>query len=268
MDNWIPRQVELKTAQFDRAVKIHYPENAHFFEDPKEFHRGLTELWNYLEAVKGLAWEKHLPAGALCLDWGSGTGWLSAFLSKRPKVAKVYALDSSRFFQNTMRPGMESLLAAESAKIIPIEGFFTPILLPDKALDLVVASSALHHADQLEEALAEAHRVLKDDGALFILNELPHGNLKYFYVLVKAFLAIIGRTLFRKYCRVSRAISSSGVLDDPFLGDRRYPYWYWERAIANAGFEVTALHRTGLATQRAERPGMELVHFICRKRKS
>lgn len=268
MENWTPLQVAARTAQFEEVIQRQYPQNSSFFKNPREFYRGLTELWNYLDAVQGLAWEQLLPFDAVCLDLGSGTGWLGAFLSKMKKVSKIYALDSSRFFQTVMRPGMESLMGGVSSKVIPIEGFFTPILVPDKFFDAVMASSSLHHADHLEDTLVDIHRVLKDGGILFILNELPHNNFGYLFFIVKGFVAILFRSLFRRYKNVSRAISSSGVLDDPFLGDRRYPFWYWQQALAKAGFEIIECHRTGLRTLKSERSGQDLVHFICRKRHS
>lgn len=266
MKNWIAEQTERRIAQFDRAVRVHYPESAVFFEDPKEFHRGLTELWNYLDAVRRIDWDKHLPAGAVCLDLGSGVGWLSAFLSKNPRVEKIYALDSSKHFLNVMRPAMESLMGAEGRKIEPIEGFFTPLLFDDRSLDAVVAASALHHADNLEEALVDIHRALKDGGTLFLVNELPHHDLGYLFFLLKGFAAILVRSALRVYRPTSRALSSSGVLDDPHLGDRRYPAWYWRRAIDRAGFELLETHRTGLSTLKADPASMELVHFICKKK--
>lgn len=265
MKNWINEQTARRIAQFDRAVQIHYPESAAFFEDPKEFHRGLNELWNYLDAARRIDWEKHLPAGAVCLDLGSGVGWLSAYLSKNPRVEKIYALDSSKHFLTVMRPGMESLMGADAKKIEPVEALFTPLLFEDRSLDAVMAASALHHADNLEEALTDIHRVLKDGGTLFLINELPHHNLGYIFFLLKGFAAILVRSVLRTYRATSRALSSSGVLDDPNLGDRRYLYWYWRRAIERAGFALVETQRSGLSTTKADPSSMELVHFICKK---
>lgn len=266
METWKSRQTATRIAQFEEEIIKRYPHSAHFFKEPGEFYRGLTEQWNYLDAVKRLAWERLLPSNALCLDLGSGTGWLGAFLSRIPNVSKIYVLDSSRFFQTKMRPGIESMMGGDSSKVIPIDGLFTPILLPDKHLDVVTASSALHHADRLEEALHEIHRVLKDDGILFILNELPHGYFDYLLFILRGFLAILVRSILCLYKPISRAVSSSGVLDDPFLGDRRYPLWYWKRAITNAGFKNVKIYHTGLWSLKQKRSGPELVHFICRKR--
>lgn len=264
--SWAAEQSALNAAQFDVAVRDHYPAQAKYFEDPREFHRGLKEEWNYLDAVEKIDWNAALPPGAVCLDLGAGTGWLSSYLSKVPHVGKIYAVDSSRASLTTLFSGMQALMGADKSKIEPIEGFFSPLLLEDKSLDAVVASSSLHHAEHLEGVMREVRRVLKDEGTLFIVNELPLHDLGYLYVLAKAFAAILFRTIFRRYRSVSRAISSSGVLDDPYLGDRRYPYWYWRKAIEAAGFRIDRVLRTGLATRKNKPRDIELVHFICGKR--
>ncbi len=68
MENWTPLQVAARTAQFEEVIQRQYPQNSSFFKNPREFYRGLTELWNYLDAVQGLAWEQLLPFDAVCLD--------------------------------------------------------------------------------------------------------------------------------------------------------------------------------------------------------
>lgn len=266
MNTWIARQFEHKIAQFDGAIRTHYPNEARFFEDPREFYRGLRDLWNYWEAVKKIDWGAVLPPGAVCLDLGAGVGWLSAYLSTFPNVAKVHAADSCRSFLRNMLPGLQDLMGARPEKIEPVESFFSPLYFDSKSFDAVLASSALHHAESLEEVLGEIRRVLKDDGTLYILNELPHGAVGYLGMLLKSFMAIFVRSLFRVYKPVSRALSSSGVLDDPYLGDRRYPLWYWLQAIHRAGFVVHRVQRTGLVTLKSKKRGMMLTHFICKKR--
>ena len=62
---------------------------------------------------------------------------------------------------------------------------------------------------------------------------------------------------------MSPAVSSSGYLYDPKLGDRDYPRWYWERALAVSGFSIESVMDTGLPTLKG-RKGRPLIHFICR----
>lgn len=117
---------------------------------------------------------------------------------------------------------------------MPIEGVFTPLILEDGALDLVVASSALHHADSLESVLREIRRVLKNGGTLIILNETPSSAIRHALSLSKAFAKMISDAVFRRYKSISPSVSSSGYLYDPLLGDRDYPFWYWREAIGRS----------------------------------
>ena len=55
----------------------------------------------------------------------------------------------------------------------------------DKSFDAVIVSNALHIVPQPEKALAEIHRVLKDDGVLIAPTFTHAGN--FFYGKVKAF---------------------------------------------------------------------------------
>jgi ubiquinone/menaquinone biosynthesis C-methylase UbiE len=265
MRNWTRRQAEMNSHRFDEAVRARYPESAKFFEDPNEFHKGLTDQWNYLDAVQRIPWNDRIPKGSLCLDLGSGVGWLSAYLSTFPNIEKIFALDSSNYFLVSMRPKIESLMNADSGKIEPVESFFSPLFFEDETFDAVIASSSLHHAEHLEEVMKEVHRVLKKDGTFFIVNELPHGNLGYLFVLAKGMLAILARAIFRVYKPTSRAMSSSGILDDPYLGDRRYPVWYWEKAMKRSGFRIVQFIRTGLCPMKSNTRDMRLTHFICKK---
>lgn len=107
-------------------------------------------------------------------------GWLTGYLSKLESVSTVYALDSSKYFLLKMMPKIVMLMGGgRQEKIVPIEGLFTPLMFEDGALDVVVASSVLHHADSLEAVLREIKRVLKEDGLLVILNETPSSGMRH-----------------------------------------------------------------------------------------
>lgn len=265
MNSWIARQMEHTVSQFDSTIETHYQESAHYFRNPDDFYRGITTLWNYLDAVKKVDWDRYLKPNAHVLDLAGGTGWLSAYLSTFDRIDKIYNVDSSRYFLSVMMPGLVRLMHGKSEKIEPIEGLFTPLYFDDQALDAVVISSSLHHAERMETVLAEVRRVLKPDGVLFILNETPLSNTRYLLGMIKQFMLIMNNTILRRYLPVSPYLSSSGSLYDPLLGDKAYPTWYWEQSITRSGFTLLKTMDTKLITVKSARRGIPLVHFICQK---
>ena len=254
----------LNLAQFEKAMKEHYPETRHWVNDPYKSYRRLCVECNYLEAVKLINWNKYLTTNSIILDLAGGIGWLSAYLSKIERIQQIYFLDSSRFYIEEMMPNLVEIMNGVKSKIDSIEGFFTPLLFEDDSLDLVVASSALHHAENLEDVLKEIRRVLKANGYLFILNETPLPAIRYQLVLLKQAFFILMNTVLRNYRSKSPFISSSGTLYDPMLGDKVYPLWFWEKALILSGFHIESIINTGLPTVKGK-DGIFLKHFVCQK---
>jgi len=260
---WIEKQTEINISQFDNAMEQHYPESKGYMRDPQQHFSRLCEECNFLEAVKILKWDSYLKPRSTVLDLGCGGGWLTGFLSAFENIEKIYAIDSSHYFISTMMPEVVRIMGGSLDKVKAIEGFFTPLLFEDAYLDTVVVSSALHHADNLEAALKEIRRVLKKDGYLIIANETPSAHLRHVYSLTKEFIKVFLNMLLRKYKPVSPYISSNGHLNNPYLGDKDYPLWYWLEAIQRSGFQVVDTIDSGLATVK-ETKGPHLTHFICK----
>jgi len=260
---WIHEQTEYNVLQWDNALEANYPDSTRWLRDPHVYHSRLCLECNYLEAVKRIDWQADLGKDAKVLDLGCGGGWLTGYLSAFDAVGTLYALDSSRRFLTELLPPVVERMGGRLEKIEPIEAMFTPLLFPDGALDAVVASSALHHAPSLEEALREVRRVLKTGGVLYILNESPRSWLRYVAWLCLAFVRIMRKVVTREYATMSPAISAAGFLYDPCLGDRSYPLWYWREAIRRAGFAIVEVMDTGLPTIKGM-PGASLTHLICR----
>ncbi|MBK9161529.1 MAG: class I SAM-dependent methyltransferase [Nitrosomonadales bacterium] len=260
---WIYEQTERNVLQWDGAMETHYPESGSWLRDPDAYFNRLCGDCNYLDAVKLIDWNAYLKNDSRILDVGCGGGWLAGYLSGFEAVSTIYALDSSRRFLSDLLPQVTRIMNGNAEKIETIEGMFTPLLFQDASLDMVVASSALHHADSLEGVLREIRRVLKKDGLLLILNETPRPWLRYVLSLAVAFARMIGKAIAREYERTSPSISSSGFLYDPLLGDKSYPSWYWQEAIRRSGFSLVEVVNTGLPTVKGDR-GAGLTHFICR----
>ncbi|OGS03937.1 MAG: hypothetical protein A2204_01205 [Elusimicrobia bacterium RIFOXYA1_FULL_47_7] len=265
MQSWLTKQTELIVSQFDKSMETHYPETDKFFKDPKEYFRGITTLWNYLDATKFIDYSAYLKPGAKVLDLAGGPGWLSAFLSTKPYIEKIFILDSSKYFLANMVPELTKLMGGNINKVECIEGLFVPLFFNDNSLDAIFVSSSLHHADNLHDTLKEIKRVLKPSGTLFILNETPPSYLRYIYILIKAFAIILKDSLIKKYKKNSPHISSSGYKYDFALGDIYYPQWYWENAILSSGLIFEKKINTKLLTHKKEKNGLYLTHFICSK---
>jgi SAM-dependent methyltransferase len=262
-NRWIHEQTDRNISQFETAMETHYPESAAYLHDPKKYLARVGTECNFIDAIKLIDWHKYLRPDSSVLDLGGGAGWLSAYLSQFESVSKVYNLDSSKFFLYEMMPPIIELMAGKPEKIVPIEGLFTPLLFEDGALDVVAASSALHHADSLEGLLKEIRRTLKKDGLLFVLNETPDSRARYTARVAKAFLKIFKHTLLGHYQSVSPALSSCGYLYDPYLGDRTYPVWYWKEALKRSGFALIEYLDSTMPTVKGQK-GKSLVHFICK----
>jgi ubiquinone/menaquinone biosynthesis C-methylase UbiE len=263
VNNWIHEQTQLNISQFDTLMEENYPETRNWVKDPQASYNRICVECNYLAAVKLINWNDYLRKSSVVLDLAGGSGWLSAYLSKFGNIQKIFFLDSSKFYIQNMMPKMVEIMHGVKKKIDPIEGYFSPLLFDDSSLDTVVASSALHHADNLEIVFKEVRRVLKDDGFFFILNETPLSYSKYLWMMLKKFIQMYINAISLNYKSRSPSISSNGILYDPILGDRIYPLWYWLKAIKMSGLILSEDINTQLSTVNGEK-GINLRHFICK----
>jgi ubiquinone/menaquinone biosynthesis C-methylase UbiE len=109
--------------------------------------------------------EVQLPASAIVLDAGCGTGAVARAIAQRPSVREVVGIDPSPVFVEKAR---------EYAKGIPGVSFHTgdarTIQYPDASFDLVVFHTVLCHVPEPERALREARRVLRAGGWLAVFD--------------------------------------------------------------------------------------------------
>jgi SAM-dependent methyltransferase len=105
-----------------------------------------------------------LPADAAVLDLGAGTGKLTRLLvSSFEDVVAVEPADA-----------MRRVLAATCPQARSLSGTAQAIPLPDASVDAVFAGQSLHWFDD-ERGIAEIVRVLRPDGALVAMWNLPGG---------------------------------------------------------------------------------------------
>lgn len=260
---WLYKQTRYGVVQFDKCMTDSNLIPKSFLHDPFQYLKTIGEICNYEAASECIPWDEYLGKKSCVMDLGCGGGWLAAKLSRHKSVKTVYALDSSRHFLHALMPQVIDLMKGKPDKVVPIEGLFQPILFEDAHLDVIVASSVLHHAECLSSLLKEMRRVLKQSGYLIILNETPWPGCRYLVSVAAAAFRILRNLLLRNFYAISPSISSSGYLYDPRLGDRDYPRWYWEKALTDSGFAMESVIDTGLPTIKGGK-GRPLIHFICR----
>ncbi len=105
------------------------------------------------------------------LEIGAGGAWLSAELSKLPKVVEVIATDFSPKRLQEQAPKVFKALNANTAKITRMPGDFHQLDFPANYFDLVVGSAVLHQATNIVQVLREAKRVLKPGGQFVAIRE-------------------------------------------------------------------------------------------------
>ena len=263
--NWLPQQVLISTNQWDKSLTLFYPEAKLWMKDPVSYLDRLTVQCNYLNSAKLIDWNKYLSEKSLILDVGCGGGWLSAYLSSLDNVSKIYAIDSSSNYLENYLPSVVKQLDGDISKIETVQGLFTPILLNDKSVDLIVASAAIHHADNVQNVLEEFYRVLKPSAFLVILNESFTSNSRFIYQSFRTFASILLHNIRNIYKQYTPKIFVGGFLYDPYLGDNAYSEWYWKGAIKASGFDLLELMNTKLPTVKNS-TGSPLRNFICRKK--
>ena len=265
MESWLARQAEDMVQSWEKTVETYYPQYLKVWTDPHRHFEALKKEWNFLDAVEYLNLDEFLNEEEnKILDLGAGTGWLSIMLSTRKDVEKIYALDASA--TSLMLPALAKLMSGNLSKVIPIRGLFTPILVNDGFFDMVVASAAVHHAQDLAECLCEVYRVTKPGGVFLILNETPISSLWYALTTCVRCAKILRTVAFKWWRPISQSVSESGISTNPYLGDRAYCYWQWKAAIEEAGFSFEAIVTPYYTYKNADHyQGTRLTHFIARK---
>jgi len=113
-----------------------------------------------------------IPAQGLALaDLAAGIGWTSSLLSRLANVGSVYAVELSQHRLELLFPQAVRMFDGDPAKLKRNLGSFYDLSFADTSMDVVVISSAFHHAASPLRLLAEMDRVLKPGGKLILLGE-------------------------------------------------------------------------------------------------
>ena len=105
------------------------------------------------------------------IDIGTGTGRLLELLG--PRAERAVGVDASRAMLALAR---SRLARADLGHCGVRLADMYRLPLPDAGFDTAVAQMVLHHAEDPAGVLAEAARVLRPGGRLFVVDLAPHGN--------------------------------------------------------------------------------------------
>ena len=151
------------------AVREAHARRATEFSDEAEWFQSVKEVFpKYLPFLRESCGVEFFGR---VLEIGAGGAWLTAEISKLPRVVEVVATDFSAKLLKERAPKVFDLLDANTAKITRMPGDFHQLTFPDNHFDFVVSSAVLHHATNIVQVLRETKRVLKPGGHFVAIRE-------------------------------------------------------------------------------------------------
>lgn len=153
---------------------------------------GIDKIWRK-KMKKKIAKMSICPISIL--DIATGTGDLAIELSSLKKC-NIIGIDIS---QNMLAIAKEKVNKKQIQNITFVDGDAMQIPFPDNSFDVVTISFGIRNFENLEVGITEIKRVLKPNGAYFILElTRPSGFVKHFYLFyLRHLLPTIG-ALFSK----------------------------------------------------------------------
>lgn len=164
--------------------------NNETYDDDQEFDvrtGNVTRMRNYLRTSKlQEGFEKAIvesekwlgqPIGGIGVDVAAGACWAAGFLSRKPTIQRLYAVDISLHRLRDLAPSVCSALGAEPGKIFRTVGNFYHLNLADESCDFSLMSQAFHHAEYPHRLLLECRRVLRPGGVILVIGERPIDRL-------------------------------------------------------------------------------------------
>ncbi|HEX9814053.1 MAG TPA: methyltransferase domain-containing protein, partial [Myxococcota bacterium] len=148
--NWSPEQdaENIREGARDLQSELHRRVYDPNFDDPVAARRFLESPRTYWRrrALEKFELFQDRPIHGDVMEIGAGTGWCSAWLSRKPDVNKVYALEYDPYAVDHLMPKVFRQADADVSKIVRVLGSFNHMPQVYGQLDLVVSIGAIHHS--------------------------------------------------------------------------------------------------------------------------
>ena len=157
-------RARLAAVRRDRAAAAerYFAANAHVWDEIRSLHVAESDVEQAI--VRALGPE---PLGRM-VDIGTGTGRMIELLGH--SASQAIGIDKS----SEMLRFARAKLAAAAVPASLRQGDMYALPLADGSADIVLLHQVLHYAHAPAEAIAEAARLLSDDGRLLIVDFAPH----------------------------------------------------------------------------------------------
>ena len=158
----LQRLAAIKRQRAERAA-AYFSENAPHWDRIRSLYIDEREVEAVLAEIVAAAASRDL------LDIGTGTGRMIEVLA--PLVGQALGIDQSREMLAFAQVNLERAGVANGMARL---GDMYQLPLPDASFDAVVIHQVLHYADRPAAVIAEAARVLRQNGLLIVVDFAPH----------------------------------------------------------------------------------------------
>lgn len=156
------------------------------------------------------------------LDIGTGTGRMAEIFA--PTAARITALDRSPEMLRIAR----AKLSGQNLPIDLVQGDFLDLPVADASVDSIVIHQALHFAHEPDRVIAEAARVLRDDGHLLIVDFAPHEDEELRTLAAHARLGFSDAQIRGWFAAAGLSFNSTQTLEG---GDLAVKLWLGRRGV-------------------------------------
>jgi ubiquinone/menaquinone biosynthesis C-methylase UbiE len=123
---------------------------------------------NYWSAFRREMAKRIRNGNEIVLDIGSGSGNFSLPIARKMKQGKVICLDLSTEMTDSLQAKAVRQSLRDRIRILTCDARETT--LEDNSVDWIVSGNCMHEMSDPQKVWAEMHRVLKPNGALFIVD--------------------------------------------------------------------------------------------------
>ncbi len=137
----------------------------------------IAEKWNDIRSEYFEEKLKHLVLSTvdiknkICMDLGCGTGFISLELAKKAKL--VFSLDNSKNMLQEIKKNIEQ---EKINNLYAMRGSIEEIPIFDNTVECVFINMALHHVKDVQKAINDMFRVLKNSGTIVISDVEEHSG--------------------------------------------------------------------------------------------